>query len=68
MDLALLCGKISFIAIYAVLSQSMFCPDLRTFYVDKNCAQNVVRGGKITNVTYHKLSLSDEGDKGTFQP
>ena len=51
-DFTLFCGKISFIAIYAVLSQNMFCPDLRTFYVEKNCAQNFVRVGKMTNIMY----------------
>ena len=51
-NITLFCGQISFIAIYAVLSQNMFCPDLRTFYVEKNCAQNFVRGGKMKNIMY----------------
>ena len=48
----LFCCKISFFEIYAVLSQNLFCRDLRSFYVEKNWAQNFVRGEKITNIMY----------------
>ena len=49
---------------YAVLWQNQFCcnlrcfvakhvcPDLRTFYAEKNCAQNFVRVRKMTNIMY----------------
>ena len=45
----LLCRKISFVAIYAVLPQNLFCSDMRSFYVERN----VVRGEKKTNIMYH---------------
>ena len=42
----LFCRKICSFEIYAVLLQNLFCRDLRTFYVEKNLAKNVVRGEK----------------------
>ena len=44
MDFTLYCPKICFAAIYAVLSQNLFCCGLRTFCVETNYGQNVVRG------------------------
>ena len=37
---------------YAVLSQKLFCSNLRTFYVETNKAQNFVRGENMTNIMY----------------
>ena len=48
----LFCRKICSFEIYAVLLQNLFCRDLRTFYVEKNLAKNVVRGEKMTNKMY----------------
>ena len=55
MDFTLFCGKNSFISIFTVSLQNMFCPDLRTFYVEKNCGQNFVGGGKTTNIMYARV-------------
>ena len=54
-DFTLFCGKNSFISIFTVSLQNMFCPDLRTFYVEKNCGQNFVGGGKMANIMYAYL-------------
>ena len=42
----------NFVVIYAVLSQNLFCRDLRSFCVEINQAQNFVRGEKMTNIMY----------------
>ena len=39
-----------FVVIYATLSQKLFCCALRTFYVEKNGAQNFIRGEKMRNI------------------
>ena len=41
-----ICREICFLAIYAVLLQNIFCRDRRTFCVETNYSQNIVRGGK----------------------
>ena len=48
-----------FFAIYAILSQNLLCCNLRIFYVEKNWAQNVVRGEKMTNIMYDYICLKD---------
>ena len=48
----LFCRKICSFEIYAVLLQNLFCRNSRTFYVEKNWAQNFVRGEKMTNIMY----------------
>ena len=52
MDFTLCCPKICFAAIYAVFSRNLFCCGLRTFCVETNYGQNVVRGEKMTNIMY----------------
>ena len=42
----------SFFAIYAVLSQNLFCRDLRAFCVEKNCIQKCAMWRKMTNMMY----------------
>ena len=50
----LFCRKICSFEIYAVLLQNLFCRDWRTFYVEKNWAQNFVRGEKMTNIMWDR--------------
>ena len=58
MELMLFCRKICFAAIYAVLSRNLFCRCLRTFCVETNYGQNVVRGEKMTYIMYeHKMQI-----------
>ena len=52
MEFTLFCRKICFAAIYAVLLQNLFCRGLRTFCVETNHGQNVVRGEKMTYIMY----------------
>ena len=51
--------EISFSAIYAVLSQNLFCRSLRTFCVETTYGQNVVRGEKwqISCMDMHQIML-----------
>ena len=60
MEFTLFCRNICFAAIYAVLSQNLFCCGLRTFCVETNYGQNVVNEDKITNIMY-ALSLDGQG-------
>ena len=46
------CCKICSFEIYTVLFKNLFCRALRTFYVEKNLAKNIVRGEKMTNIVY----------------
>ena len=39
-------GRVALIATYAVLSQDLFCRNLRTLCVEKNCTQHFVCGEK----------------------
>ena len=49
----LFCCKICFVAIYAVLSQNLFCRDLRAFYVEKKIDPKIVLlEKKNTNIRY----------------
>ena len=52
MEFTLFCRKICFAAIYAVLLRNLFCRGLRTFCVETNHGQNVVRGEKMTYIMY----------------
>ena len=52
MEFTLFCRKICFAAIYAVLLRNLFYRGLRTFCVETNHGQNVVRGEKMTYIMY----------------
>ena len=57
MEFTLFCRKICFAAIYAVLLRNLFCRGLRTFCVETNHGQNVVRGEKMTYIMYGYTNL-----------
>ena len=65
----LFCREICSFEIYAVLLQSLFCCDLRTFCVETIYAQYFVRGEKITNIMYmtrspkHKFLIDVQSNK-----
>ena len=66
MQFTLFCCQISFVAIYAVLLQNMFCRNLRTLYEETNWAKNIVCGEKMTNIMYeydhHVIVISMQYD------
>ena len=59
MEFTLFCRKFCFAAIYAVLLRNLFCRGLRTFCVETNHGQNVVRGEKMTYIMYACLIISN---------
>ena len=58
---AVLSEKYSSVAIYVTLLRNLFCRNIRTFYVEKNRAKNLVRGEKMTNIMFaNRLPISTE--------
>ena len=58
---AALSEKYSSVAIYITLLRNLFCRNIRTFYVEKNIAKNLVRGEKMTNIMFaNRLPISTE--------
>ena len=68
MEFTLFCRKICFASIYAVLLRNLFCRGLRTFCVETNHGQNVVRGEKMTYIMYdHEEHYHNNDDFGADQ-